>query len=485
VLYLPLREVLLGRPAGREDVHQRVARRAHRPAGALSALPARPAETRGDDDHVGVRQVDPLVADPGDDERVALAVPELREEFLAARVARLPAQERDVQRRRERVAVVEVLDEDERLRAAVSRQQVAYLAQFRGVRRRDLAAVVAFRAGVFRLALVGVPRHVADLHLRFPDEAGLEQRVPVGADGRPDEREDVLLAVVFANGRGGESEAVLRLEFGAAAVHRRRHVMHLVVDDEAPPALVEQLAVPVHARGLVRGDGDGADLLFPAVVLADQVGGERGAGEQFVSPLAGEFAAGDEDQRLAADRGQHAHRGDGLSAAGRPDEHARLHVGELADPLALVVAQVDVQFRVEVVALVQIAFVLHGVARLVEDPLDLGDAVLGDPGEVVLDGCAQLAVVEFLAGDVAHQLVRRGVEDGVALLVGPERELVGALPLVLDPRLDVGRGLGQDLPDGSKQVVERVVRGLPDVLPAELVDVTAGTVGVGQAGELR
>ena len=78
--------------------------------------------------------------------------------------------------------------------------------------------------------------------------------------------------------RRGQAEPAAGLDLGRDAEHRRRQQVHLVVDDQAPVALVEQLEVrelfllvgPVR-EDLVRRHGDRADLLDLAGVLGDLV----------------------------------------------------------------------------------------------------------------------------------------------------------------------------------------------------------------------
>ena len=105
-----------------------------------------------------------------------------------------------------------------------------------------------------------------------------------------DEAEDVALAAVLAHQRGGQPEPAARLQVGRHAEDRRGQQVHLVVDDQAPVAGVEQVevgvgALPPRRQHLVGRDGDRADLLAGAGVLADLVLGQRGPLEQLVLPL--------------------------------------------------------------------------------------------------------------------------------------------------------------------------------------------------------
>ena len=119
---------------------------------------------------------------------------------------------------------------------------------------------------------------------------------------RADQREHVALAAVLADQRRGQAEPAAGLQVGGEPEDRRRQQVHLVVDDQAPVAGVEQLEVREHAAApgrhhLVGGDGDRADLLALAGVLADLLLGERGAGDQLALPLPAGDGVGDQDQR--------------------------------------------------------------------------------------------------------------------------------------------------------------------------------------------
>ena len=102
--------------------------------------------------------------------------------------------------------------------------------------------------------------------------------VALGAD----QAEHVALAAVLADQGGGQADPAAGLEVGGHPEDRRRQQVHLVVDDQAPVAGVEQLevgvdALPAHRQHLVRRDGDRADLLAGAAVLADLLLGQAGA----------------------------------------------------------------------------------------------------------------------------------------------------------------------------------------------------------------
>jgi hypothetical protein len=344
---------------------------------------------------------------------------------------------------------------------------------------------VAVGGGVLASGQLARPGDVADFDFGLGDVAGVEQRVPVGADGRPDECVDVGLLVVLADGGRGEAEPVAALEVGAPPEHPARDVVGLVVDDEAPPPLVEQPAVAVHARGLVGGYRHRPHLLGAAVVFADLLWGKGGPREEFVAPLRGEFAARHKNKGLAAHGREDAHRGDGLAATGRPDEHPGPPVAEPLDPRLLVAAEVELEVDVEAVALVEVAVVADGVAGVVEHALDFGDGILVHPALRVGDRTAEEAVVELLARDVAHQRLAVRFEHHVAVVVRVEPEPARAPPLVGHPPLQVGVAAAEGVPDGVAQPVEVVVGRVPHVLLAYLVAVAAVARGVREVRELR
>ena len=177
--------------------------------------------------------------------------------------------------------------------------------------------------------------------------------------------------------------------------------MHLVVDDQAPVAGVEQLQVRVDAlppgrHHLVRGDGDRADLLALAGVLADLVLGEGGPPQQLVLPLPRGHGVGDEDERGRPGPGHGARADQRLARPAGQDDDARAAVPEAVDGLGLVRPQVPRGRAVRALAVqvdgvglaVDVAGeVLRGPAELEQDLLDVAalarvddDGVRGDRG---------------------------------------------------------------------------------------------------------
>jgi len=129
-------------------------------------------------------------------------------------VGRLSAYKGNTERVGDRLALIEVFDEHERLLVAVGGQQVPDLLDLRGVLGGEPTPLPPVGAGVLVAGHLVAPRDVPDLHFRLLDEAGLEQLVPVGADRSTDQGVYLLLAAGLADRGGREAEAVFRLQFG-------------------------------------------------------------------------------------------------------------------------------------------------------------------------------------------------------------------------------------------------------------------------------
>ncbi len=93
-------------------------------------------------------------------------------------------------------------------------------------------------------------------------------------------------------------------------------------------------------------------------------------------------------------------------------------------------------------------------------------------------------LVQFLPGDVAHDLGCLRLEHGVAVVVRVESELVGAGPLALDPLLERVGSLAECLAHRSREVREVVVGGLPDIFGSERVAIPLLAVCILEMGEL-
>jgi len=122
----------------------------------------------------------------------------------------LTRDERGVELLGDRLALIEVVDEHQRL-AVVVGQQLPGLLDLPGVGAREDVALAP--VGVLPLVLreLVAPREIAEFDLRLGDEAGVEQRRPVRAERRADEGVDIRLVVALADGGGGETEAVFAL----------------------------------------------------------------------------------------------------------------------------------------------------------------------------------------------------------------------------------------------------------------------------------
>ena len=229
--------------------------------------------------------------------------------------------------------------------------------------------------------------------------------VPLG----PDEGEHVALAAVLAHQRRGQADAAAGLEVGGHPEDRRRQQVHLVVDDEAPVAGVEQLQVGVdalaaHREHLVRRDGDRPDFLDRPGVLPDLVLGQARAPDQLVLPLPRAHGVGDEDERGGL-RVRHGGRPDQrLAGAAGQHDHARPAVPEGLRGVALVVAQLPP-------GLVEVDRVRLAV--------DVPGVVLGRPAEL------EQRLLEVAALGGVHR-------DGVVVDAVPEHagDLLGAQHLL-------------------------------------------------------
>ena len=146
----------------------------------------------------------------------------------------------------------------------------------------------------------------------------------------PDQAEDVFLAVVFANQGRGQAEAAAGLNVGRDAEDRGRQQVNLVVDDQAPVALVEEMkmgeiAVFLGPIGddLVGRQRDRRHRLRVAGVGADQRGVDVGLVEDLALPLLDGGRAGGEDQGLGLERRHRGQADDRLAGAAGQDDHSR------------------------------------------------------------------------------------------------------------------------------------------------------------------
>ena len=124
---------------------------------------------------------------------------------------------------------------------------------------------------------------------------------------RPDQAEDVAFPAVLADQRRRQAEPPPGLNLRGDAEHGGRQEMNLVIDDETPIALVEELEVrellllvrPMR-EDLVSRHRDGADLLGIRRILGRLSSRQIGLVEDFAKPLLDGGDAGGEHQRVAS-----------------------------------------------------------------------------------------------------------------------------------------------------------------------------------------
>jgi hypothetical protein len=234
---------------------------------------------------------------------------------------------------------------------AMPLEQLAHQAEFAGVLRGDAEFVARLGHRVFHAALLGHGQ--TDFRANgLGDPALLLHFLPghivfLGAD----EREDFVLQPILTNERGGQAEPPARLQRRGNLKHRRRQQVHLVIDDQPPVALVEELEMGELAllaravrENLIGGNGNRADFLLAAAVFANVLLGQGRLVEQLALPLAGGGDAGGQDERRGPHQGHARHPHDGLARAARQHDHARTAAFRAASMkylrrLALVIAR--------------------------------------------------------------------------------------------------------------------------------------------------
>ena len=348
------------------------------------------------------------------------------------------------------------------------------------LRRRGRREAVALIVGARRVFEPLVRRQV-DAHLEAGgggDVALLLDLLPRGVEAlRADEAEDVALAAVLAHEGRGEAEAAPRLQLGGQLEDGGGQEVHLVVDDEAPVERVEQrqvrvLALPLRGQNLIRRDRDGLDLFDLPRVLADLVGGEGGAAQQLVAPLARRHRVRHEDERGRCGGRHRACADERLARATGQHDDTGAADEELVDRLLLVGAQAPVG-GVEVDGVRG----ARGVAReVVGRPADLHELLLDLTARPRLQAVRVLVDAPLEQGSDA--LVRRDLGEHGAVGRAQHKPLVVALdnkPAVAAHRLgDVDRHrrghrkLGVLLEHGEHLV--GVVAGGPRVPEAEARD---------------
>ena len=145
-----------------------------------------------------------------------------------------------------------------------------------------------------------------------------------------DQGKNVLLPAVFSHQRRRQAQPAPCLEARRHLEDRRGEQVHLVVDDQAPVPLIEELQMrefgvlprpPGH--DVVGRHGHRPDVLRRAVVLAHLVGLERGLVQEFGDPLPGGCDARGQYERGGLDFGHAGHPHDRLAGPARQDDHAR------------------------------------------------------------------------------------------------------------------------------------------------------------------
>ena len=213
------------------------------------------------------------------------------------------------------------------------------------IHHRELQA--AFRSDAKPLSLIGdgvfhaliCEQRNADLKaVGRGDEAILFEHFPghvhpLGAD----EGEYVFFFSILAHKSCREAQASFGLQLSHGTEHRRREHVHFVVDDQAPIGGLEKfemleggfLAAAV-GEDLIRGDGDGFDLLRIAGVQPHFIFGERGLVQQLLFPLLHGRAVGRQYKRVRLQFGHAADADDGLARAAGQHQHARAAFGPAA-----------------------------------------------------------------------------------------------------------------------------------------------------------
>ena len=249
---------------------------------------------------------------------------------------------------------------------------------FRARRRAQPVALLGFGNGVLHPLVVGHRHPNLDALCGRDPPLGLDVLPWRVISLRPDQAEDVTLAAVLPDQGGGETQAATGLQICRHPEHRRGQQVHLVVDDQAPVAAVEQFQMAILAFGapgdhLIGGDGDRTDLFTFTGVLADLGFGERRPGDQFAFPLPARNGVGDQDECGCPGLGHGRRTNEGLARTARQYHHAGAASPERVDRHLLVIPEFPVGFdQPDVVCLaVDVAGqILGGPADLEQHLLD-------------------------------------------------------------------------------------------------------------------
>ncbi len=339
-----------------------------------------------------------------------------------------------------------------------------------------------------------------DAHLNAVSRRDVALRLDVLPGGvvalRPDEREHVTLTTILAHEGRRQPETPTGLDVGREAEDRRGQQVHLVVDDQAPVAGVEDLQVRVDPLALGRHDligrdGHGPDLLASPGVLADLVRCQRRATEQFVPPLAGGHGVRHQDQSRGLGERHRERAHDGLARAAGQHDDARASVPEALGRLRLVRARLPrlgvesdrMPFAIDVPG-----DILSGPAELHESLLQVaplagvdsdGDVVQADTEERRDLATAQHLLQNGGVQRLEHKAVHRVVVELEAPVPGhrlghvDEQGVRNGIPRVAQERVDHLLGIvagGAGVPEAQ--------RGEPVG-----VDVLRGPLQLGEGGD--
>ena len=202
--------------------------------------------------------------------------------------------------------LVEILADDEYPVCRMLTRQMAHHAKLRSVGRGEAVAALLVGERILQAGVVIAERD-ANLHA---GRLGYEPLLLEDAPGHivllgTDEAEDLVLFAILTHERCGKAQTTAALQVGDGAEDRRGQQVDLVVDDEAPVVLVEDMEVgegvglllPVR-QDLVGRDGDRLDLLPVARILANLLREERRLVEDLVAPLPERGDVGGEDKRM-------------------------------------------------------------------------------------------------------------------------------------------------------------------------------------------
>src|SRR5262245_46363752 len=207
------------------------------------------------DEHIRVRQVDGEIPDLREYEVPHLAAAKAVVEVFALGRRGLAGDQRDLQAFDELAELLQGLADNQHALVGGLLEQAGDDLLLGGVLAGYAVLVAPLGDRVLHALLV----RQRDAHLRAVgrcDPAATLQLAPGDVVLlRPDQAEDIAFPAILAYQRGRQSEPAARLNLGGDPKHRGGKQMHLVVDDQSPVALVEDLEVR-KVLGLVGAIGD-------------------------------------------------------------------------------------------------------------------------------------------------------------------------------------------------------------------------------------